>query len=393
MGIYLVEFYDRDYLDNIISLLHRHYDGIYFVLRKDAEVIRKDNLKEFVKSYFNVPVNFIKIDDTDLENIVSDLSRILNDEDEFDFDVTGGCELLAVALGVIISQNRYKINVHKYSVIGDRLLFNYNKNSTGYDNEDERALIKEVIGLNGGKLISEDDYHYDDKNFRNEVLRLWDAIKNLSNEWNRFCSLSSDKIAEKTYIRRMEKKSDYSYCMRIMRSLHKYNIVEKYEFYNMNDKQYLRYTLSNKALTNELYFKAGSSLETYGAVAVYECGIFKDVHNSVQIDLNGIITGRPADPRNEIDIMMLYRHVPVFVSCKNTQITKEYLYEIKIMAKQYGGKYGVAMILSSRQALEPVVQRAQEMGVILIDDVAQYSLSELKEKLLTYFPQYENERN
>lgn len=388
MAIYLVEFYDRDYLDNIISLLHRKYDGVCFILRKDEKVNKQESLSKFINDYFSLSVNYVKVDSNRLENIVGELESILNEEDEYDFDVTGGCELLAVALGLLICKGKYKINVHKYSVLTDEIVFNQGNNSTDYDLEDERALIEEVIALNGGKLINEEYYDYDDNYFRNEVLRLWDAIKDLSNEWNRFCSLTCEETSNRSYIKKIEKKNDYSYCMRVMHSLHKYNIVEKYEFYKQSDKQYIRYTLSNKAKTNELYFKAGSALETYGALAVNECKVFKDVHNSVEIDLNGIITGRAADPRNEIDIMMLYRHIPVFVSCKNTQITKEYLYEIKVMAQQYGGKYATSMILSSRQALEPVVERAHQMGVILIDDISRYSLNELKEKLLEYFPEY-----
>ncbi len=385
--VYLVEFYDRDYLDNLISLLHRKYDGIYFLLCNDEEMRKKEILENFIDKYFHIPCHFIKIDGQNLSKIVVELKDFLNDSDEFDFDVTGGCELLAVGLGMLIKENKYHLNIHKYSVIEDKLLFNAGYNTTSYDCEDKRALIEEVVALNGGKLISEDNYSYGDHRFRTEVLRLWQCLKKFSNEWNRFCSLSCEEINENTFVRKLEKKNDYIYSMRVMRSLNKFEIIKQYEFYKLNEKQYLRYTFTDKKQTTELYFKAGSILETYGALAIYECGCFQDVHNSVQIDLNGIITGLPADPRNEIDIMMLFRHTPVFVSCKNTQVTKEYLYEIKVMSKQYGGKYGVAVVLSTRKAIDPVVQRAKEMEIILIDNLADSSLNELKEKLYQYFPQ------
>ena len=79
---------------------------------------------------------------------------------------------------------------------------------------------------------------------------------------------------------------------------------------------------------------------------------------------------------------MLYRHTPVFVSCKNTRISKEYLYEISTISKQYGGKYAIAMILSTVKSLAPIVNRAKQMGIIMIDDIANYSLNELKQEII-----------
>lgn len=386
--VYLVEFYDRDYLENIISLLHRKYDGIYFVIIEEKN---KGSLEDFISRRFNIPCHFFKIKIDNLDDAVNGICNILNTDDEFDFDITGGSEILAVALGKLLNEEKYKINVHKYSIKKDKIIFNLGKNTTDYDCEDQRALIEEVIALKGGKLICEDNYQYDDKLFRNEILRLWGCLRHLSAEWNRFCSLSCEKVEEMVYVRYLEKKNDYQYAMRIIRSLYKYNIVKEYEFYKKNNKQYLRYEFTDRMKTKELYMKAGSVLETYSALAIYECGCFKDVHNSVQIDLNGIITGLPADPRNEIDVMMLFRHIPVFVSCKNTQVTKEYLYEVKVMSKQYGGKYGIAVVLSTRKAIEPVVQRAKEMEIILIDNLADYSLNELKSKLLNYFSPKQDE--
>ena len=40
------------------------------------------------------------------------------------------------------------------------------------------------------------------------------------------------------------------------------------------------------------------------------------------------------------------------------------------------------MILSTEKALAPVENRAKQMGIIMIDDIANYSLNELKQEII-----------
>lgn len=43
MKTYLMEFYDKDYLENLISLFHRDYDGVYFSTLKIL-ILEKDSI-------------------------------------------------------------------------------------------------------------------------------------------------------------------------------------------------------------------------------------------------------------------------------------------------------------------------------------------------------------
>ena len=40
------------------------------------------------------------------------------------------------------------------------------------------------------------------------------------------------------------------------------------------------------------------------------------------------------------------------------------------------------MILSTVKSLAPIVNRAKQMGIIMIDDIANYSLNELKQEII-----------
>ena len=224
---------------------------------------------------------------------------------------------------------------------------------------------------------------------RNEILRVWDAVKRIPYEWNKFCSMPSESYIDdgKTfYQRRCNKYGDEKTVGRVMERLTKFKIVLDWQYKIIKDKKYCIYEMNPFSRTRKLYENSGSALEMYTCLAAYECNIFKDCQASVLIDLNGIITNIPADPRNEVDVVMIYNHTPIFVSCKNTQPTKEFLYEIKVITQQYGGKYAKAILVASEKALEPVKQRALEMDIILLEGVYQHSLSEFKEEIIKHFP-------
>ena len=130
------------------------------------------------------------------------------------------------------------------------------------------------------------------------------------------------------YQRKCSKQGDEKTVGRVMDRFTRLKIVSDWQYTTINGKRHCIYEMSSGVKTRELYEKSGSALEMYTCLAAYECCNFKDCQSSVLIDLNGIITNIPADPRNEIDVVMIYNHTPIFVSCKNTQPTKEFLYEI-----------------------------------------------------------------
>lgn len=392
MKTYLMEFYDKEYLENLISLFHRDYDGVYFFYLQGPNPRKKEHLTQFIKEHFQLEAKFVKVDENSVALIASQIIEVMNKDDLYDFDITGGSELFSVATGYIIGKYRnYKTMVHQYDVKTDTLIYNNNKD-VYTKKENCTATIEETIAMNGGKVISISDgikYDYSKKELRNEILRVWDAVKRIPYEWNKFCSMPSESYIDdgKTfYQRRCNKYGDEKTVGRVMERLTKFKIVLDWQYKIIKDKKYCIYEMNPFSRTRKLYENSGSALEMYTCLAAYECNIFKDCQASVLIDLNGIITNIPADPRNEVDVVMIYNHTPIFVSCKNTQPTKEFLYEIKVITQQYGGKYAKAILVASEKALEPVKQRALEMDIILLEGVYQHSLSEFKEEIIKHFP-------
>ena len=67
MKNYLVEIFDEDYLENIISIVHRKYDGIFLLCDRTQNV---DNLSMFLQEHFNFKCKIEKYDMNDLKSIV-----------------------------------------------------------------------------------------------------------------------------------------------------------------------------------------------------------------------------------------------------------------------------------------------------------------------------------
>ena len=97
---------------------------------------------------------------------------------------------------------------------------------------------------------------------------------------------------------------------------------------------------------------------------------------TVSLDWDSEIIHSAPDVRNEVDAMATCGYTPVLISCKNTRVENEYLYEIMVMAKHYGGRHARAAIVSSVECMPNVKLRAEEMGVVLIDNVQALSLQE-----------------
>ena len=84
--------------------------------------------------------------------------------------------------------------------------------------------------------------------------------------------------------------------------------------------------------------------------------------------------------------MVIHGHIPVFISCKNTRLENEHLYEITAMARHYGGRYARSVIVSNVENLPVIRNRAQEMGILLIDEVYKLPLEAFIRIFRAHFP-------
>ena len=390
MARILIEFFCEENAENVTPFLYGSFDHAYYMyFDKERPGSRtKEVLSELLSEKFGVQSSFVFVNGYSLTAAVYALSSVIHSENEYVIDLTGGSELFSAAAGIYLGTSDAK-NVTAVS-------FDI-KNGRGYRQYPDYAELKmtgsfglhDLIRMYGGEIVS--SYKMSDAvtsggRLRSETIRMWNAVKGYIQDWNRFCSMQNRRSG-RLVTKRLTRADDKRTCERVTSSLKHKGMIKNVHYYlDDRNRTFIEYELSDRTDSYELYEKSGSALEMYTFFAVCECGSFSSAATSVTLDLDGLITKRRGDPRNEIDVMAVYRNTPVLISCKCTKPTKEYLYEILTMAEQYGGKYAAPVLVSSEPAFEPVRERAKEMGVILIDNAAYLPLKRIKELLSSYFP-------
>ena len=109
----------------------------------------------------------------------------------------------------------------------------------------------------------------------------------------------------------------------------------------------------------------GSALELYMYKACLDAGIFDDVISSAIVDWDGEHGSERVS--NEIDVMATRGVVPLFISCKATEIKTEALNELAILRDRFGGKVSKAAIVTTSPVHAAARHRAAQLQIAVID--------------------------
>ena len=118
----------------------------------------------------------------------------------------------------------------------------------------------------------------------------------------------------------------------------------------------------------------GSVLELYAYKACIDTGIFNDVISSAVVRWDDVLGHGSVS--NEIDVMAARGVIPLFLSCKTSDVKTEALNELAILRDRFGGKGAKAAIVSTEPCNAAARHRAAQLGIAVID------LEELKGKQL-----------
>ena len=390
----LIEFYSPHTPENLLSVLNGIYDKVYYLYCPTEQApkpsVRKQ-LDKVVTELLGIHPNFFVVPSLTVDMILEAFDSLYHPKHQYEIDITGGNEIFIAATGIFLrSKNAENIRLHRYDIRSG-------KKSTNYPEILQEALpfprflsAEQTLALNGTPPIQAPMPNFSGSALENQLLTLWNAVKDNTKEWNHFCSMPSHgEPFTDGFVRKYlgEKDGDYRCYSVVINKLKSAGIIDKEQILAANGKKYGEFQLKVPREALFLYDKAGSLLELYTALAVWRTRNFHDIRVGVTVDWNGKIEQkyRP-DPRNEIDLFFMHGNLPVVVSCKNAVPINEYLYEIMIMAKHYGGRYATPMLLATGRASPTVKKRAAEMGIILIDRIRFRSLEELSALFAKHFP-------
>jgi len=400
----IVEFFDGVSIDNMASCLAIKPDKIIFIGENKPMKEQEEVYGRFAKSYgLNVVIDYKPINKNSVDQIVSVLTKIVESEENCAFDLTGGEDLVLVAMGIVFEKYRGtgKIQMHRFNVRYGTI---YDCDSDGElpDIEPLKLTVKDNIALYGGSIVSYNgkkgtyDWNFDDE-FESELRVMWEICKKNPGLWNLVTgtlgymaaeSDNSNKLevsVNKNHIEELMKKEKckYKWSKGIMKAFEQKGFISGL----VDAEETAAFTFKNEQIKMCLT-KEGTLLELI--VLLYSKAVrlkdgslkFDDAVNGVYIDWDSelhSISDEEKDTENEIDVVLMRGLVPIFVSCKNGSFDENELYKLNTVAERFGGPYAQKVLVASYYGKKNVegnkffVQRANDMKIQLIENVHELS--------------------
>lgn len=390
-----IELFDRKPIENIISLLTTQPDKIIFV--GDGEIMKKfePTYRKFIEEReLNIKLEFRTICRNSVSSIVKVLSDIVEGEEECVFDLTGGEELVLVAMGMVFQkyQGMKKIQMQRFNLNNGVITDCDGDGNVIYSGIPE-VSVEENVQLHGGMIRYEIDGNDLSEEFVKDLKNLWNICKKDPKLWNAqinifemFDVLGLDNsslevkvnIAKLTeYLRNSGRKNVP--IKGLLEALGKYNLIYNYSNNNVDIQFRYKNHQIKKCLT-----KAGVVLELMVLSVAKRLknedgsSVYTDLKNGVFIDWDGRKSDRyERDTVNEIDVILMKGMIPVFISCKNGNVGEDELYKLDAVASRFGGVYAKKVLIATNLGKKPgsmehFKQRAKDMKINLIDGVHEF---------------------
>lgn len=387
-----VEFFEKTAIENICASLIDMPERIIFIGNSSSEKRTKkyqDALKS--KGFDNIEIIHKFVSNSRLDNAVKIISEIIQKYDDCVFDITGGEEILNVALGIVCEKYPEKdIQIHKVN-IKDNIVYTCDKNGVTTEKGNPSLSVRENVMIYGGDILygdvhGEDTYEWDlTDEFKKDIEKMWDICKVDYRFWNvqigtlkiinERGTKSADKLTTtitREALERELKKEGRKYIKSngIIKALHRAGLITNFDdsddiTVTYKDGQVKRCLVQEgQVLEMKVFITAKFLCEDDGVRPVYE-----DVLNGVVIDWDG--KQEPFDTENEVDVLMMHDIVPVFISCKNGEFSAEELYKLNTVADRFGGRYSKKVLVTTaiddmKDTGKYLSTRASDMKIQLI---------------------------
>lgn len=414
-----IEFFDKNASENITACLTYVPERVIYI--GDNSNLIKSHIANYQRVFtergHNIEFYYKTITKSNLDNAVNLLSQLVETYDDCVFDVTGGDEMLNLALGIVYSRNPHKnLQIHRFN-LRNNTIHDYDKDGTTIYHDTPALSVVENIRIYGGDVVfgtvdEDNTYAWDlNEDFLRDVAKIWDACKNNVRLWNvqigifeavKEIGIASEdgltttvsRTALENYLIRHKMK--YKKAKGLINYLLKHGLLtwfddesDDYVTVSYKNKQVKKcLTTAGQALEMKVYIAARETVDKEG-VPVYQ-----DCLNGVMIDWDGELHDEEKeeiyDTENEIDVLLMHGVVPVFVSCKNGIVRPEELYKLNTVAERFGGQYAKkVLITTSLDAMgetgEYIRQRAVDMKIRLIENIQNMDDEELARKIRSFW--------
>lgn len=409
-----IEFFDKVASENVSACLTHIPERVIYI-GDNAKLMKKHIARYsqvFADRGYTIDFSCKTVSKSNLDSAVELLTELVQTYDDCVFDITGGDEILNLALGIVYARNPDKnIQIQRFNL----------RNNTAYDCDKDGNVVykdtptlsvEENVRIYGGDIlygdISEDNtYRWElTPEFLEDIDLLWSICRKDVRYWNvqigmfeaieKVGKVEADGLttvashnALEAYLDQRGIKSKKA--KGILAQLKKYGLLTCYDdedayitvsYKDLQVKKCL--TKAGQVLEMKVFTVARSLREPDGAP------VYDDAVNGVVIDWDGDFhdeeTEAVFDTENEIDVLLTHDVIPVFISCKNGAVTADELYKLSVVAERFGGRYAKKVLVATAipatgEAGQYLRQRAKDMNIRLVENVQTMEEAEFARRL------------
>lgn len=386
----LVKIFSQEPLENVMAMMKYRPERMLFLGHKDNMLTKQiRDLEQFRDNKCpEVETEFIELPKDNLDGAIDMITLIIREYPGVRFDLTGGSELILIALGCISARMEIsKLRIDPFT--GKEIDIRGSEVLTS-DYHFSIKIADDII-LHGGLMTKETgsiaEWKFTEE-FREDIRIMWDLCRRYRGDWNKHCGII-DELRKNT-IGQQEGWSELYInqlgdAIKLLRDLYDIGMLRDYEEHGK--KVFFRF--KNNQI-KKIIGKAGNMLELHVyEVATREPYLFTDAVIGAHIDWDGEIhdsTNPGYDTMNEIDVILMKQVCPIFISCKSGKAGGNALHELETVSRKFGGKYARKALVLARACDNTTgtmffKQRARDMHIWIIDDVFRMSDEQLLNKL------------
>ena len=369
----LIELYDERAIENVLAADMFRPKRIIFLCPTEVAQNRgcQNQIGEFFRSRgWDPELIFVEASAYKVDRILRQLLKISEKYPDCAMDVTGGSDAELFAAGMFAAQA--KVSTFTYSRKKNRFY-----NISGAEFADDLPCnisyrVKDFFLMAGGTLLPGRVDNGILKQYLDQFDPFFECFLQFRREWTNIITymqrVSPAEYGQEpplhirgNYVVKGERGGRISANEDALRSFERIGFLRdltiitdesvSFSFRDSNIRSWLR--------------DVGSVLELYVYKACLDAGIFDDIISSAVVRWDEAVGHECV--MNEIDVVATRGVIPLFISCKVSDIKTEALNELAILRDRFGGKGAKAVIVSTERCNAASRHRAAQLGIAVID--------------------------
>ena len=369
----LIELYDERAIENVLAADMFRPHRIVFLC--PAEVAQSRERQEQIAAFFRhrgwkPELVFLETSLYKVERILRQLLAISEKFPDCAMDVTGGSDAELFAAGLFAAQA--KVSAFTYSRRKNRF---YNISGAEFAENlpcDILYSVEDFFLMAGGTLLPGRVDNSVLKEYLEDIDPFFDCFLRHRRDWTNLVTyMQRVSPAEAGQVPSMEVRGSYvvkgerggRICAKeeALRDFQRIGFLRDLEIVSGEQVSFRFRDANTRAWLRDV----GSVLELYVYKACRDAAIFNDIISSAVVRWDEVLGH--SSVINEIDVVATRGVVPLFISCKVSDVKTEALNELAILRDRFGGKGAKAAIVSAGQCNAAARHRAAQLGIAVID--------------------------